>query len=579
MLLGMQRHAPLLVLCLLAPGCDRGEVPAAASGRIELVDVAAEAGLTLVQVSGDLRRWYIPESNGTGAAWLDHDGDGDLDVFIGNGAELVYHDGGKRLEVVRSARTALYRNDGKLRFTDVSEATGCARTDWTQALAVGDVDNDGDPDLFLGCFGPDVLLINTGGRFEERTAQSGLASDLWAAGAAFGDADNDGDLDLYVANYVQFDPERPPLEGKRNMIQGIEVGWGPVTENKQGFNVGAPDRFYRGDGKGGFREATREAGFELETALCSYAAVFTDVDGDGWQDVLVANDMEPCNLFRNRGDGTFVEEGLQRGFALDGRGKATSAMGLVVEDFDRDGWLDVFRTNFDFEPNGLHKNDGRGQYAERAQRLGLGDASFARLGWGAGCLDVDLDGDLDLMVANGHVYPQAAEIGMNGWLQQSQLFEAVQDPAGATVFVDATLRAGAGLAPLRSSRGLALADADDDGDVDALLIDMDGPPRLLENRSERRGRWISVRAQGSASNRDGYGCKVRVRAGGRTWLRELHPGRGLYSSHDPRLHFGLGAVAAVDEVEVQWPSGRRSLVKAPPLDKLLLVREPEEPVR
>ena len=571
--------APPLLLALALAACGGGAAaPApAVSGRLELVDVAAQAGLDLVQTSGDPRRWYILESNGTGAAWLDHDGDGDLDLFVGNGGELVYHDDGRRLEVVRSARSTLYRNDGGLRFTDVGEAAGCARSDWVQAIAVGDVDNDGDPDLFLGCFGPDVLLVNEGGRFVDRTAEAGLGSPLWAAGAAFGDVDNDGALDLYVANYCEFDPARPPAEGRRNVIQGVEVGWGPVGENKQGYNPGAPDLFYRGDGKGRFVEATREAGFELDEPLCSYAAVFSDVDGDGLQDVLVANDLQPCNLFRNLGGGRFAEEGVARGFALDGRGRPTSAMGLMVADVDQDGDQDVLRTNFDFEPNSLHLNDGAGRFAEAGARLGLSAASFPRLGWGGGFLDADLDGDLDLLVANGHVMPQAAEIGMSGWLMQSQLFEAVPAADGALVYVDATVRSGSGLAPLRSSRGVALADADDDGDVDAVLIDLDERPRLLENRSERRGTWLSVRTVGTASNRDGYGCVVRVVAGGRTWTREVSPNQGLYASHDPRLHFGLGPVRAVERVEVDWPSGRRSVVAGPPLERLLVVTEPQEP--
>ncbi len=547
----------LLSACQREAQLEASEKPAAP--RIELVDVAREAGLELVQVSGDPRRWYILESNGTGAAWLDYDGDGDLDLFIGNGQGLKYLEEGKRLELDVKARCALYRNDGGLRFTDVSESTGCARTDWVQSIAAADVDSDGDSDLYLACFGPDVLLRNEGGRFVDATAQSGLGNAKWATGAAFADVNRDGWLDLYVANYCEFELENPPHGGVRNVINGVEVAWGPEGENKKGINPGAADVFYLGVGAGRFREATRECGLELGKPLCSYGVTFSDIDGDGWQDILVANDMQPTNLFRNRGDGTFVEEGERRGFALDAHGKATSAMGLFVDDIDDDGDMDVLRTNFDFEVNSLHVNNGQGVFVDRARELGVASGSMDRLGWGGGFFDVDCDGDLDLLVANGHVYPQARQIGMSGWEMQSQLYEAIVNAAGKRVWVDATLRWGGGLETLRSARGVAFADADDDGDVDVLIVDMDAPPRLLENKSARQGQWIGIALAAAGPNREALGARVEVTAGGVTRARELRRTHGLYSSHDPRLHFGLGAASDVESVRVRWPSGRTSL--------------------
>ncbi|HZM00002.1 MAG TPA: CRTAC1 family protein [Planctomycetota bacterium] len=593
----------LLAIALLAAGCGReGSATAAADGdesapaalgptvapqgapaggpRFEFVDVAGQAGIDVVNVCGDPRRWYIVESNGNGAAWLDYDRDGDMDLFVGNGAGLAYVDDGKRLEVLHTAASRLYRNDGGWLFADVTAEAGAGRSEWINAVTVADYDNDGDSDLYLACFGRDVLLRNDGGRFADATAEAGLGCELWGAGAAFGDADNDGDLDLYVANYVLFDPEHPPDEGRRAVIEGVEVGIGPEAENQRGLNTGAPDVFYRNQGEGRFVEATAQAGLELPAPLCSYAVVFSDVDGDGWQDLLVANDLQPCNLFHNRGDGTFEEQGQARGFATDGNGKPTSAMGLVVEDVDGDGDMDVLRTNFDLEPNSLHVNDGQGRFTEVAAQHGLAQPSLDKLGWGAAFLDAECDGDLDLLVANGHVYPQAREIGMSGWLMPSQLYEASSASAagvaspGMPQWRDVTAGAGPGLAPLQSARGLALADVDDDGDSDAVIIDMDGPPRLLENRSARQGRWISVLPLGTVSNRDGFGARVTVTAGGRTWTREMRTNQGLYSSHDPRLHFGLGSVERIDRVEVAWPSGRTSRLENPPLDAPLVVREP-----
>lgn len=573
--------ASIALLQGLLTACGDGAQAAESSAprAFSFVDVAEQAGVALVNVSGDPRRWYIPESNGNGAAWIDYDGDGDMDLFVGNGQGVRYEEDGKRLVVEKVARCALYRNDtpkgGPLEFADVSATTGAAREDWVQAVATGDVDNDGDTDLFLANLGPDVLLRNDGGRFTDVTAEAGLGSPLWGASAAFGDADNDGDLDLYVANYCEWDWERPPAEGQRNVIEGVEVGWGPIGENKR-FNPGAPDIFYLNDGTGRFRDATAERGFELEKPLCSYAVVFSDVDGDGWQDVLVANDLEPTSLFHNQGGGHFVERGVERGFAFDANGKPTSAMGLMVADVDGDGDQDVFRSNFDLEANSLHVNDGRGQFREVAAAWGLAEPSVDRLGWGGGFFDAECDGDLDLFVANGHVYPQAKEIGMSGWLMASQLYEAVEAKGGKPRYVDATARAGDDLGEPTTARGVAFADADADGDLDLCVVDLGAPLRLLENRTQREGHWIAVRARGTVSNRDAYGAVVRVTAGGRTRVSEVRATDGLYSSNDPRVHFGLGQVERVDQVEVIWPSGMRSVVEAPGLDAVLEVTEPEE---
>ena len=335
------------------------------------VDVAAKAGIDVTVVCGNPRRWYIPESNGSGAAWIDYDSDGDLDLFVANGGKLRYLEDGKRLERVSDASSRLYRNDGAMRFVDVTDVAGARRNDWINALATGDVDGDGDTDLFLACFGEDVLLRNDDGIFVDATTESGLASDSWGAGCAFADIDLDGDLDLFVANYVDFDLENPPAGGKRSVIEGVEVAWGPVGENKQGINIGAANRFYLGNGKGQFREATEEFGFSAGEPQCSYAAIFTDVDSDGYPDLLIANDLQPCNLFMSRkGDG-FVDEGSKRGFALDADGRETSAMGFAVADVDFDGDQDVLRSNFDFEPNSFHQNSGDGFFRERGANSAL----------------------------------------------------------------------------------------------------------------------------------------------------------------------------------------------------------------
>jgi hypothetical protein len=571
--------ASIGVLLALAGLTACGSDTRAAQARFLFEDVAAEAGIDVVNRCGDPRRWYIPESNGCGAAWLDADGDGDLDLFVGNGSGMRYVDDGARLEVLRDATSRLYRNDGDLTFADVSQESGAALSSWVNAVSVGDVDGDGDPDLYLACFGPDVLLVNEGGVFTDGTAAAGLGCELWGAGASFADADGDGNLDLYVANYVVFDPENPPDGGRRQMFDGVEVGYGPEEENGKGFNKGAPDVFYRGDGRGHFTEATAEAGLVLEKDLCSYAAVFSDVDDDGDADLLVANDMQPTNLFVNQGQGTFTEEGVERGFAFGAEGAPTAAMGLFVADVDGDGDQDVLRTNFDMEPNSLHINDGRGFFRDRAAEFGLAAPSFDKLGWGGGFFDAECDGDLDLVVANGHVMPNAEELGLHAWAQATQLFEAITEDGKRPRYRDVTAETGPGLAPLRSARGVALADADDDGDMDVLIVDLDHAPRLLENQSPRRGRWLAVRLEGRGANTAALGARVRVSAGERSWTREMRTVAGLYSSHDPRLHFGLGAGDAPVSVEVRWPDGLLQVIEGVACDQLLTIEQPEKPTR
>ncbi len=565
---------PLLAL-LTATSCSESETRAADEPEFVFVDVAPATGIDVEIVCGDPRRWYIPESNGSGTAWIDYDSDGDLDLFVANGARLRYIDDGKRLEQLSDASSRLYRNDGAMKFTDVTDEAGARRTDWVNALATGDVDRDGDTDLYLACFGRDVYLRNDDGVFVDATQESGLGSELWGAGCAFADVDLDGDLDLFVANYVDFDLNNPPAGGKRDVIEGVEVGWGPVGENKQGINKGAANRFYLGDGQGKFTEATEAFGFQLPEPQCSYAAIFSDVDSDGYPDLLIANDLQPCNLFMNRAGKSFVDEGQKRGFAFDADGRATSAMGFAVADVDHDGDQDVFRSNFDFEANSYHQNTGSGSFRERAGQLGLAETTMDRLGWSCGFFDAELDGDLDLLVANGHVYPQASEIGMSGWLQASQLFRAESDEKLGTVWQDVTGSVAGDLSTKRSARSLAFADADNDGDIDVCVIDLDEAPRLLENRSPRRGHWISVRAIGTASNRDSYGAIVKVQAGERTWTSEVRTADGLYSAHDPRRHFGLGQVEKVDWIEVRWPSGRTERLETPKLDSFHTLTEPD----
>lgn len=561
-----------MALAITALGsCGRERVRA-----IQLEELGQSTGIDVRVKSGDSRRWYIPESNGSGAAWLDYDSDGDMDLLIGNGASVNYLDDGKRLEIVKDGGTRLYAKDWKeshpFPFVDATETSGLSCKEWVNGIATGDIEGDGDTDVYFANFGPDALYRNEGGKFRDTTEACGLRNEKWGASAAFADVDNDGDLDLYVANYCEFDPENPPAGGKRNVIQGVEVGWGPEKENP-GINVGAPDAFFRNQGKGLFKNETAEAGLALAKPLCSYAVVFSDIDQDGWQDILVANDGQPSNLFHNRGLGRFTEEGEARGFAFDAKGQATAAMGLTVEDFDGDGDMDVFRTNFDMEANSLLVNDGKGNFTDRADELGLAAPSLDRLGWACAFWDGDNDGDYDILVANGHVYPQAEKIGMHAWLQRSQLFECYRDGAGKLKYRDRSSQITDPFSLPAAARGIAIGDPNNDGREDVVIVDIDGPPRVFRNVTRDPGHFITVRLIGEISNRDGYGARVTVFTGGRSFVREMRTSQGLYSSHDPRLHFGLGDEEAVIKVVVEWPSGTIQIIEKPQIDTFITVRE------
>jgi hypothetical protein len=572
----VQRAGLCTFALLIAPIRLAGAEPGVAGGAgVAFVDRAADAGITVVNRCGADPRYFIPEGNGCGAAWLDHDLDGDLDLYIVNGAGLEPVDGRRRLRIVRDATNRLYRNDGDWKFTDVTREAGVGDDGWGNGAAVADVDDDGDPDLYVANLGPDVLYLNRGdGTFRDATAERGLGHAGWSTGGAFSDVDRDGDLDLYVPCYVEFDPERPPAGGDLMDVDGVAVGWGPEGENP-GVNPGAPDVFYLNEGGGRFREATAERGLALEKPLCSYAAVFADADGDGWDDLLVTNDAQPNSLFLNRGDGTFTEAGEERGVARGADGSFQAGMGLAVADVDDDGDPDLCVTNFDFEPNNLYLNDGAGFFHDAGDAAGLHAPSMDRLGWGCGFLDAELDGDLDLFVANGHVIRQCEEIGMSPWNMPNQLLLREAGAGGGPAFAAAAFPADSPLALAASSRGAAFADADGDGDVDIVVLDMDRPPQVLENRSARAGHWLEIELIGDRP-RDAYGARIEVEAGGRARTGWKIPNQGVYSSHDPAVHFGLGPAERVDRVRVRFPGGAVVELADQAVDRRIVVREPAD---
>jgi hypothetical protein len=535
-----------------------GIASSAQSTLVRFVDVAAEAGLNLVNVSGGPSKDFIVDANGNGAAFFDYDNDGDVDALIVNGSTREH------IATGGDPMVALYRQDQGGRFTDVTASSGFTRRGWGSGVCVGDYDNDGAPDVYITAFGPDVLWHNGGnGTFTDVTRRAGIDDTRWGTSCAFADYDRDGDLDLYVANYVKFDESIPARGTTANCrFMATDVFCGPKRL------TGDPDILYRNNGDGTFTDVTTSAGI-TDPGYYGFGVVFTDLNDDGWPDIYVANDSMPNLLFRNKKDGTFVEEGLISGAALSGDGRPQAGMGVDAADYNGDGLPDLIVTNFSHDYNTLYENGPAGVFTDRSYATGIAVTAGPYLGWGVKLADFDNDGRLDIFIVNGHVYPEVDKHGLGTrYQQQKQLFlnEGKR-------FRHATKEVGGGLVIEKSSRGAAFGDYDNDGDIDALVVNMNDTPTLLRNDTLRTRHWLTLRLIGTKSNRDSIGAKVIVEAGGRRQTAIVR-GDGSYMSHsDVRAHFGLGEVTKVSRVEIRWPSGLVQNVEALAVDQFYVVKE------
>ncbi len=544
-----------LLLVLVQPPGSRAADPV-----LRFVDVAAEAGLRWMNVSGGADKSYILDSAGNGAAFLDFDNDGDLDVLLVGGSTR------ERLPGGGDPMFALYRNDGGGRFSDVTAASGLDLRGWAMGVCVADVDNDGLVDVYLTAFGANRLLRNAGGgRFSDVTTRAGVGDPRWGTSCAFGDYDRDGDVDLFVANYVQFDPRTVPARGATRDCQfmGVDVFCGPRNL------TGEADALYRNNGDGTFTDVARQAGV-LDPGYYGFGVVFADLTGDGWPDLYVANDSVPNLLFRNNRNGTFSEDGLLSGVALSVDGRAQAGMGVAAGDYSGDLRLDLVVTNFSHDHTTLYENGESGLFTDVSYAAGVAATAGPYLGWGVGFVDADNDGRLDLFVANGHVYPEVDRHGVGSrYAQRNQIFRL--ERAGR--FRDAGAQAGPGLLVEKSSRGAAFGDYDNDGDLDVLVANMNDRPTLLRNDTTGGGHGVTVRLVGTASNRDGLGARVTIDAGGGRQVREVQSGGSYLSHSDTRAHFGLGEAARVDRIEIRWPSGRVDTATGLAGDRFYLARE------
>ena len=535
-------------------------VPAVGAAQIRFSDQAEAAGITAPNVFGGMEKRYILEAHGSGAGFFDSDNDGDLDLYLVNGATF------ETFEERSGPGNSLYRNNGDGTFTDIAAASGVDDAGWGAGCAVGDIDNDGDRDLYVTNYRANLLYGNRGdGTFADVTASAGVAGDGYSAGAAFFDYDNDGDLDLYVANYLRFDLRDNPRVDC-DYVGGIKTYCGPLGME------GAADVLYRNDGGGRFADVTASSGVGAVPDYFGLGVLPGDFDGDGLVDLYVANDQTPNLLFRNRGDATFDETGLVSGVAYSGDGDEEAGMGVASGDYDGDGDPDLYVTNFFRESNTLYRNEGAGRFIDFTVQADLEAVTLTMLGWGTRFTDLDNDGDLDLFVANGHVFPEVDDAPTGtSYRQLNQVFR--NDGSG---FADVSAAAGPGLKVEKVSRGAGFGDYDDDGDVDILVVNLNDTPTLLRNDREG-GNCLVVAVEGTESNRDGAGAELRVRAGGRTQVRVVDSSGSYLSASDIRAHFGLGDLEAVESVEVRWPDGSEQTVGAVPANKLLFVRQGAEP--
>ena len=540
----------------------------AASSPVIFRDVAAEAGITPILTCGTPEKNYILEVYGSGCVWFDYDNDGYTDLYIVNGSTIqnLLHPAA----VKNPPRNYLFRNNGDGTFTDVTHQAQVPGHGWGVGAVAADYNNDGYVDLFVYNFGTNILYRNNGdGTFTDVTIQAGVAGKnlVWSAGAAFGDYDKDGHLDLYVAGHIDFDLHNPPQPGPTCTYRDRVVRvCGP-----RGLK-GSGDALYHNNGDGTFTDVTEKAGVVDKGLGYGFAVLMEDLDGDGWPDIVVANDSSPNYFYRNKKDGTFEEIGTTAGIAYNGEGQEQSNMGIAVGDYDNDGWTDLFITTFAHDNKTLFHNDGKGIFTDVSYPAGLGDPTINYLGMATFFIDYNNDGWKDIFIVNGQLYPEVDKFFTDErYLQNPQLFANQANGKFREVSTDVGIRS-----MLLGGRGGAYCDYDNDGDQDILITTIDNRPVLLRNDGgNRAGHWLQIKTEGTKSNRDGIGAWVKVVAGDLTQYDRVRTGGSWLSGNDMRLHFGLGPRQGAERIEITWPSGRVDQLTNVSADQIIVVREGE----
>ncbi|MFL6275911.1 MAG: CRTAC1 family protein [Blastocatellia bacterium] len=533
---------------------------ASANGNVKFVDVTEAAGIRFRHVSAPEKK-YIVESMSGGVALFDFDNDGWLDVYLTNSLTV------ETATDPKSSRSALYRNNGNGTFTDVTDKAGLAYPGWAMGVVAADYDGDGWTDLYITCLGPNHLYRNKGdGTFEEVTKKAGVDDPRWSAGAAFGDYDNDGNLDLFVANYVDFRLNGLPEFGKGKFCQyrGLPVQCGP-----RGL-PGAGDSLFHNNGDGTFTDVSKKAGVDDPDGRYGMTPLWSDLDGDGWLDLYLTNDSGPNFLYKNNHDGTFAEIGLLSGSAVGEDGNEQGSMGLAIGDYDHDGLPDIFVTNFADEYNTLYRQEKGGFFKDVSFASKLAQLSIPLVGWATDFVDYDNDGWIDLLVVNGHVYPQVDSInGAATYAQRVLLFHNEHDGT----FAEVAATSGDALMARHVSRGAAFGDIDNDGDIDVVINNLDGTPVVLRNEGGNANNWITIKPVGTRRNRDALGARIKVVAEDLTQTIEARSGGSYISQSDSRIHFGLGKKARIDLIEIRWPDGKVETIKEAPINQFVVIEE------
>ncbi len=545
---------PAVLLC--AP------LPAPAAQDVTFTDVARDWGITFVHDMGKSGRKMMVETMGSGGGFIDYDNDGDLDMYLVNGAPLPGYRGQPVLT------NAMYRNDGSGRFSDVTSSTRTGDTGYGMGICAGDYDNDGFTDMYVTNYGPNVLYRNAGdGTFVTATLEAGVGDPSWSSSCTFLDHDRDGDLDLYVANYVDFTPENNKFCG--DYAGGVRAYCHPNVYN------GQPDILYRNNGDATFTDASEAAGLTARDGN-GLGVVTGDFDDDGDTDLYIANDKTSNLLYRNEGGAWFTDVTLEAGVGFGLDGEAQAGMGTDFGDYDGDGDLDVIVTNLDFENNSLYRNEGHGIFSDMSFPSGIGAPSLAFVGFGTAFLDYDNDGRLDLAVANGHILDNAPYFNdATTYAQRNFLFRGIPDGR----MVEQGSSTGPDMQIPNVGRGLATGDVDNDGDLDLLITVSGGSPRLLLNQGGNAGHWLGVRLVGRASNRSALGARVRLSGPHGIMTSETRSGGSYQSQSDLRLHFGFGlsdpasAAGGLPSLSIRWPSGETETLRLPGIDRFITLVE------